>query len=336
MSIDIYNIIVLIPTYIKVSRDNAVKYCSNLTLLDTLGWTLPSSNDIKILRNKSNIFTYEAQEYSDYYQTTDKMCGSLGMENRNAGAVITNIIMSPLLVLSGANILASSEYCIYKRDSSKELTTKRSTRGNRVRCVLDVEKYKEHQSKKLQKASQLRESETFNSYLNAFKLTKDISDIKKAYALASTTEEKLQAEKLMVKILPKKIFRLYNGKEGTSVAKSSGLDIGFSGSAIAEKDFSKTFTLKSDYLQYGSYNVKVKFNFDITYNEQRMISFYTSKEHKEKIVTFNLNSKNNYSQTKTVTFNDITVGMAMSTMGIKAINKTMKDNKLSFEIMGID
>jgi len=293
-----------------VDRKSAMNYCQNLTHLGVQKWKLPSRREVRRLPSKRDIFDHDAGrgDFPDNYHTRDTV------------------------------FLSDENYHYARRGGDGWIYYKiiPTYQKGLVRCVLDAEEYKKHQEINLLKASRLREKKTFNGYLESFRYTKNISDIKKAYDLASTLDEKLQAERLMVKMLPKKIFKLYSGKDGSSVAKTSGLDIGFAGSAISEKDFSKIFTLKSDFLQYGDYNVRVKFNFDITYDEQRMFSFYTSKEHKEQILTFNLNAKNGYKQTKKVLFKDITVGMAASTMGIKAINKKMKDNKLSFEIIGID
>jgi len=315
-----------------MNYDEASNYCKNLTLLGSNHWTLPSSDDFIELKNElkstkslsafNYSLPYNAHRYY-YFTTTGDDCpfwrkGETCVEGCR---------------IAGGNLYKGKTVPLYLTDTPLSITDK-DVKGS-VRCVLDINEYAKDKTIKLRQSNNIREEGTYLAYINAFKMTKNISDIKKAYSLAKTLQEKQDAEKIMVQTIPKKVFVLYNGKDATSPVKEGGVDIGFTGSAVSEKDFSKIFTLKSDFLQYGSYDVKIKFNLDITYDEQRLTSFYTSQEHKEKILIFHLNPSNNYKQTKTVSFKDVIVGMGLSTVGIKFISKKMKDIKLSYEIIGV-
>lgn len=182
-----------------------------------------------------------------------------------------------------------------------------------------------------------RKEHTYESYLKAFKYSKSTQDIKQAYALASNDMEKLNAEKTMVEVIPEKVFTILDGQDGASNVQTKGGNLlNISGASISGKDFSKNYSLKSDFLQYGSYRVKVKYNFDAVYRVKQIMGRSNQSLHKDITVVYSLNTGNGYKDTKNVTFKGVIVDIQAGAFGIKTYSAKMKSNRLTYDIVGVE
>jgi len=328
---------------LKVS--DAVKYCQNLNLLGIQEWKLPSIDDVRSLGSDAGRLEY--LRTGTYYHTSSPICKmenlSKNSSRKNKGLVSTlfvpveTILGAAITPLKAVENIESGKHCQYKYKNNDQLITSESARSGLVRCVLDANTYIQQQSNLANKASNSRETGTYSGYLEAFQYSKSIQDIKKAYALASTDSEKLNAERIMVKTIPEKVFTIIDGKTGAANVQTKGSNLlNISGASMSGKDFSKSFALKSDYLQYGSYRIKVKFNFDAVYSVQQILGKSDQAMHKEITVMYHLNSANHYKDVKNITFKGVIVDVQAGAFGVKTYSAKMKSNSLSYEIIGVE
>ena len=198
-------------------------------------------------------------------------------------------------------------------------------------CDLEILDYKKA-------LDNMRSSNTYKGSIEAFTYTHNVQDIKKAFQYAKTSQEKLYAENKLIKIMGNdKIFTIIDGKTGASNIQSKGANLlNLGGASMSGKDFSKNFALKSDFLQYGSYRVKVKFNFDAVYSVQEILGKSNQSMHKEMTVVYHLNSGNQYKDTKNINFKGVIVDVQGGAFGVKTYSAKMKKNQLSYKIIGVE
>ena len=329
----------------KLKVSDSVKYCQNLNLLGIQEWKLPSIDDVRSLGADAGKLEY--LRTGTYYHTSSQICKMVDLSRSSSrksnGLVSTlfvpveTILGAAMTPLKAAENIQSGKHCQYRYKNNNQLITSESSRSGLVRCVLDANTYSQHQSNLANKASNSRGAGTYTGYLEAFQYSKSIQDIKKAYSLANTNSQKLNAERIMVKTIPEKVFTIIDGKTGASNVQTKGANLlNISGASMSGKDFSKNFVLKSDFLQYGSYRVKVKFNFDAVYRVKQILGSSDQRMHKEMTVVYHLNSANQYRDVKNITFKGVIVNVQGGAFGVKTYSAKMKSNDLSYKIIGVE
>lgn len=207
--------------------------------------------------------------------------------------------------------------------------------------------YQEHleqiaYEKKLEKEREIqqeRDKRTCQGYLNAYKLTSDMNDLREAGRLAKTKQEDIMVEHaLLNNISPEKIFTMQEVSKNSKVK-----DIDFS-YPIIEKVTAASSTQKLINMKFKLFskkplkgNYKVKVDLVITYymkvTTSNTGSFFgklvnaaaammPKKEIKTYSKTFDINAENNFSDTKE--FQVSIVGVSMSALGLSACTEVIK------------
>lgn len=320
--------------YKKMNLSNAVEYCSHLNVLDTKGWVLPTIDDVENMQKDRKKLT-NVKEY-EYYHSSDLMCASM----KNVRDPIALLLGSVGAAVISASSVSSGERCKYYIKSNGTIEYKANTKNALVRCVLDPDKYKKQNAIKQNHAKKYRNKNTYEDYLQAFKISKDIQDAKKAYALADSRAKKLQVEKYLVKNVPddKLVDVTITGKGDSKVSSSRGDALKIISYAGSKKNISIKTRVSSDFLQYGKYKVTVEFTVKIPY--KTTVKYFitaTSKETRtgEKRETYILSGKNHYTARKTVSFNNIMVSTKMSIGSIEIMEGTTITAKI-IEVVGVE
>lgn len=301
----------------KLSQKDAEAYCKNLRLLDMEGWRLPT-----IPETEADTRMYERFKHSKrnrYYHSSSRHC--------EAVEYVNDITAVPLLAVAGAlgamvgKPVDMSMECQYGYTSSRFITEQR--RGSALfRCVLDKKEYIRQRKTQLQKIAQYRNEGTYEGYIKAFRLSNDMSDLKKANALASTEEEKLKVEQQVVRSIdPQKLVDVtILDQNGESINASRGDMFKLISYASSHKNVSLATKVHSDILETGRYRVKVQYILDVPYQvEGTYLLTFRSKEHEKIPVTqtYVLDRTNGYTSRKTVTFKNVVTSLHASMMNVK-------------------
>jgi hypothetical protein len=184
-----------------------------------------------------------------------------------------------------------------------------------------------------------RDKRTCQGFLNAYKLTSSMDDLREAGKLASTKQEDIMVEQLLLKnISPDKVFTM---QQVSKNSKIKNLDFSYpilenvSSALGTQKLINMKFKLSSKKPLRGDYKVKV--DLVITYHMKittsntgnffgKLINAAASmmprKEVKTYSKTFDINARNNYTDTKE--FQISIIGVSMSTLGLSARTKVIK------------
>lgn len=158
---------------------------------------------------------------------------------------------------------------------------------------------------------------TSSSYLKAFSYSKSKDDIKQAYKLAKTKDEKENVEYTLIKYSGvEKVFKISgtlqgNKKSGSATNEAKALIIRVVQSEGKAKINIKISQNKDSKIQlkYGSYRVKIKIKLQLVYHTVAFGIGMSDNEYKEKSFWIDLNKTNNYINTKTIDFGKITQDM---------------------------
>ena len=322
-----------INTTTKFSQEDAVHYCENLNLLGMKGWRLPSVSEAT---NSLHAFkTLKYTKSNRYYHSSSRRCTTEEYMNDTVNAPLI-LVGNILGALVGGDDDTTSPECQYGHTSTRVLTESR-TGSALVRCVLDPDKYKKSRSVQLGQMEGYRKQNNYAGYMKAFKISNEIQDIKKAYALADTIEKKLQAEKYLVDNMPAEKLvdvSIYN-KNKSTVKVTQGDVLKVFSYAGSHKSISVQTKVSSDYLEYGKYKVDIQYTLDIPYEmTATLLLTITSQEHLKRTVTksYILDKANHYTQSATVTFSDVMSNMHMSMGSIKIKG----DAQMSANILSIE
>jgi hypothetical protein len=168
-------------------------------------------------------------------------------------------------------------------------------------------------------------------------MTKDLDYIKKAFKKAKTRQQKLQAERLLADNMKDKLFDIIiNNKKSNLNTQKAGILGVVSAAVLTDKDFVNRVTVKSNFLEYGTYKVKIKFILNLQYHAVMMgIGTSTSKKN-VKVVTYTLSPRNNYTDTKTIRFKGVPASMKQSLMGYNAMSITLEGAKLEYQVISVE
>jgi hypothetical protein len=319
----------------KVKADKAMQYCQNLNLAYVKGWRLPNLNEVKQMAPYSNKFQYNANK--PFYHTNEHMCGY------NIKTDPVELLFSPITIaletldktqqaLQGV----SDQSCAYHINKRHQVSTSVYNYAY-VRCVLDVDKYNKAQQARNLKIQQLISQDSYDSNIELFKMTKDLDYIKKAFKKAKTRQQKLQAERLLADNMKDKLFDIIiNNKKSNLNTQKAGILGVVSAAVLTDKDFVNRVTVKSNFLEYGTYKVKIKFILNLQYHAVMMgIGTSTSKKN-VKVVTYTLSPRNNYTDTKTIRFKGVPASMKQSLMGYNAMSITLEGAKLEYQVISVE
>jgi len=314
----------------KMSSSEAEEYCENLTLLDLKGWKLPTKEDVEQIENSINGFAFIRQ--NAYYHTSDLMCPSISK--------LRDPILMTLGAIAGsvfsAGAAVTGERCKYYLTSNGSVKYKGNRQNAYVKCVLNPEVYMEKQRINQKKANFFRQEHTYEGYINAFMLTKDIDDLQQAYSLAETDEQKAKIEKLLVKNIPadQLIDVTLKNQEDTKINTGKG-DVLIFSYAVSQKDILIDTIVSSKQLEYGSYKVTIEYTLSIPY--KTTVTFLVTVATKEvktmiKEEIYTLNSENGYKDTKTITFSNVIANQKVWIGSVEA----QKGTKITAKVLDIE
>jgi len=315
----------------KMDMYEASRYCENLTLLDVKGWTLPTVSDIESIKNDLNRLVYV--KHGTYYHTADFSCVSL-KDTSTPFRALLNPLRSVTKGLENANNGKRCKYYV----TSQNIIKYSERRGKAlVRCVLDPQKYYEKEQAKEKKVQQYRKTGNYDDYLKAFETSKKIEDIEMAYKLADSYPKKKLAELIMVRTIPDKVFVISAGRTGKSNVKTNHANLfNISGASASGKDFTKTFTVSSQFLEIGDYRVTVDFILDLHY-EYTYMGFLQSEDHTKHIKkTFVLNRGNHFKDTKTVSFKGVITNLKGGALGVQTLDGGLKKAVLNYKVVSVE
>jgi|GEM_PF-3326312 len=317
------------------SLKEAAEYCRRLELADVKGWRLPAIKEAARLLPHIDKLRYKSD---GFYLSATPICPYKGVKTDDP----LKVLFSPLYLAAetlekSTRVLESDTSCTYALWKNQKLELLQSKHG-RVRCVTNIERFNEAQRKKAEKIAALEATHTYDAYIELYRMTHDLRYIKQAYAVADTMEKKIKAERLLVEQMKEKIFDIIGGKDGPSkltTQKANVLGV-IAGGALTDKDFVKSFTVKSDFLEYGTYRVKIKFILKLHYDAVMFGIGTSTTETESQIVTFTLSPKNRFRQTKTVRFKRVPASMQESVGGIGAVRIELKNAELMYEVVGVE
>ena len=344
----------------KVSADleGAVKYCRQLRLFGSDKWRLPSGKEAYWLRGQDRDF-FSHIAYDTYYHTgsvDETLCKNAGNAVEKSTFqkayeapfnVLTSVLESARKELRSNDARTRSELlrspktsCRYKLSDYYNIWYKRMPidRPSLVRCVLDEKDYKEAYAKLQRAIAAWRKQGTYDGYLNAFRYSRNIDDIEKAFALAENDVQRRNAEEVMVETIPEKIFDItmkdLSGKEvDIHTSGTSGMIV----DTTSRKHIRSQVTVKSTFLKYGSYDVYVKLKLRTVYRITSRVAIVSASHLSEyvsyKTVTFRLSAQNGYKETKEIDFGKI-VAHSMTNAGIAGGSYELVDVKVRAEIAG--
>ena len=289
--------------------------------------------------------------------------------SRKFGMIVSTLVVSPLfLVGDTTSLLAGDKPTLIKDGLVKKAVDKDFV--TKIGKVIDAKLYKEYLQKKKEnslknfytkydfpklQAETKREEElekkriiqryrnrhTSFSYLEAYKLSKNKADLKKATKLAKTKLEKLKTEKYLLKDLEfSKVFTIKEVSSSSTsefhnfIGENISIMKNISEISSDNKTLSKKFLLIPKIPLIGNYKINVDFILETTMKmKSNLLNGWlgqlangisqTSKKTYHK--TFSLNSKNSYKDIQEVEFK--IVGVSTSALGM-----TMRSNIVGLEI----